>query len=261
MYSEGDHIALKEIGQAKDYYIRLCFRDINIKRRSGRIVNAPDVDRYVTELAEILAANMADLMIQPFIVPSYSGAVLKLGHTIYIEAVYGIAPTLFHKGRFSYRAIFTEQRLIYSETTDQGIALLWKNGSVVKAREPGWIHYDPKSAFFQIAAMLNNLDNVLLEWSMVDDSIIFFDHKDLPLSSDFWQLREKPPLLPRCVTTSMEEVKKAPLPKRVLFLNYPDFGYISQARASDFVVIKRGALLSHVSVYSIYEDYKCVFHK
>jgi hypothetical protein len=259
MYSEGDHFALNEIGQARNYYVRLCFRDTATKSRAGRIVSARDVEQYVAKLAEISALNVADLVIQPFIVPTHSGAVLKLGNTMYVELANGIAPTLFHKGRCSYRAILTGEKLIYSESIEQDLTLVWDKNSIVVARESAMVKYDPESIFFQMGERLGNLDNILLEWCVINDSLVFFDHKDLHSASGFLELRQSPPVLPRSVSATLDEVREAPLTKRVLFLDYPDLEYLSQARAADYVVVKNGALLSHVSVYSIHENYKCVF--
>lgn len=258
MFTFQDHISLNELGDAKFYYVRLCFRDHSIKRRAGRIVNIDDIDKYLIDLAEISASNAADLLIQPFIIPRYSGAVIKIDSTVFIEATYGIAPTLFHRGRVSHRAILAGKELVCSEVMDQGIALVWENGSVVKVNELGWNKYNPQMTYIQIAESITILDNILLEWAVIDDSLFFFDHKDIPPSSCFLQLLEKPSVIPRCVTTTMKEVEESPL-KSVLFLDYPDLDYLHQARGADYVVIDSGALLSHVSIYSIFENYKCVF--
>lgn len=258
-YSVQDRIPLDQLESAKFYYVRLCFKDKNIKRRAGGIVNINDLDKYLIGLSEISASNAADLLIQPFIVPLYSGAVVKTGSIIFVEASYGIAPTLFHKGRISQRAVIEGKKIVCSESIDQDIALVWKKNSVVQVNSSGWAKYNPQEIYIQIAEMLTNLDNILLEWAVLDNTLFFFDHKDLPTSSCFLQLYEEPNTIPLCVTTTLKEVEAASPSARVLFLDYPDLDYLPQARGSDYVVISRGALLSHVSVYSIFESYKCVF--
>jgi hypothetical protein len=259
MFSEGDYAAIESRGGAEYYYVRLCFRDKSSKRRVGRIVHADEVDPYLVELAKISESDTADLVIQPFVTPSYSGAVMRMGDVVFVEAAYGIAPTLFHRGRFSHRGILSQRRLICSESVDQVMALIWQSGSITKVEAPGWTEYDPQAVFVEIAAMVDRLDNVLLEWGIVDGGLVFFDHKDVPPSSGFLQLLEKPPLIPRSVTASVKEIEESPQPKRLLRLDYPDFVHLPQAQASDFVVIRKGALLSHLSVYSLYQGYKCAF--
>lgn len=260
-YKNGDDVSVSDIGSTQYYYIRLGFMGDHIKRNEWRIVHKDDLKRNLADLATIAEESPADLIIQPFCYPIYSGAAFKAGNIIFVEMAYGLAQTVLHRGRFSYRAILVDQRIVCSETANQGVAMILDNNSMTCVPEYGWGKYNPDNAVTEIAKFITNTDNIVFEWGMINDSLVFFDHKEINVASGFFELNQSPPRIPLSVSTTIQETKEFPLPKHMLFLDYPDINNLSKARTVDFVIIKKGALLSHLSVYSFSESYKCVFQE
>jgi hypothetical protein len=260
MFSACDQIPDGGINDSEFYYVRLCFLDSKVKRRSARIVPAKDLFAYIRELSIVANESPADLLIQPAMSPTFSGGALKIGCGVLIETVYGLPPTLFHRGRIAHRAVLSGKRVVLSQAVQQGVSHVLQNGSVSEISESGWDKYNPETHYPVLIDLIGTLDNVIVEWGVVGGGVVFFDHKIVPGSTCYAELRVTPPALPLCVTTSMVDVENSPLPRQTLFLEYPDLRQLADALLADYVVIKAGALLSHLAVYSLRERYKCVFH-
>lgn len=258
-YKRGDTLSIEELGTADSYYIRLYFKNEALGRSEWRVVQGDEVSRYLEELAVIADTNEGDLFAQPLLNTTYSGAVLKRSNIILAETAYGLAPTLLHRGRFSYRVILMDEQTVISEMENQGIAVIRENNSITTVQETGWDKYNPQSIFLSIAKLLKPIDNILLEWGVVNDSVAFFDHKQIDDTSALSELNQSPPRIPRSITTNVKDFETSPLPKRVLYVDYPEFQTLNQARNYDYVLVNKGALLSHLSVYSLFENYKCIF--
>lgn len=252
-------VTIANLANSEHYYVRLCFLDSTVKTRAGGIVGAVDVAAYARELLDIATDLPVDLLIQPMMTPTCSGGMLKIGDAVLIESVDGLAPKLFQRGKFSFRAVLLKNKVVFTQIADQPAACP-KDISMATSPEgqPRFHQYHTGVPCLSLVELTRTLDNMILEWGFVDDKVVFFDYKSVPDSNCYAELRARTPSVPLSVTASIADVESSPL-RRVLPLEYPDINYLSEARESDYVVIKRGALLSHLAVYSLWEQYKCVF--
>jgi hypothetical protein len=255
-YQHGDVFSLVDLGQTHIYYVRLCFRKEAHRRDKWKVVRAEEIASELVELAS--ETLIGDLIIQPFLLTSCSGAILKRKSVALVEVAQGLAPTLLRYGRFYYRAIVEDRKTVCSETVEQDMSVIWKETGISPDSATGITINDADALTSRLISFIAPLEHNLLEWGTIGDDIVFFDHKNIPMNSGFFELSEHPPRIPRSITTTVTAIA-ASSSKSVLRLDYPDLIALPIARRSDFVLVRHGALLSHLSVYSLNENYKCAF--
>lgn len=254
-YRPGDFFSLEDLGQTTNFYVRFCFREEARRRDKWQVVRAEEIESILVEFA---SDTHGDAIIQPFLLTIRSGAVLKQRGVALVEVAQGLAPTLLRHGRFYYRAVVRDLKTVCDETVDQDITVTLGESGIAAHRVTGKPSNDADTLTCRVVGLISSLQHILLEWGTIGDDIVFFDHKDIPIRSGFFELSERPPRIPRSVTTTVTAITTSSS-KRILQLEYPDLENLARARESDFVLVKRGALLSHLSVYSFNEPYKCAF--
>lgn len=255
-YRPSDVFSFEDLGQAAIYYVRFCFRKEARRRDKWKVVRSEEI---ASELAEFDSETLiGDVIIQPFLLTGRSGAILKRNNVALVEVAQGLAPTLLRYGRFYYRAVVDDCKIVCSETVEQDMSVLWKETGIFPDSTPIITINDADALTSHLINFIVPLEHILLEWGTIGDDIVFFDHKNIPMNSGFFELSERPPRIPRSITTTVSAIAASPS-KSVLRLDYPDLVALPDARRSDFVLVKHGALLSHLSVYSLNENYKCAF--
>jgi len=255
-YRPGDVFPLEDLGQTANFYVRFCFRKEARRRDKWQVVRAEEIESILVEFAS--DSHIGDAIIQPFLLTIRSGAVLKQSGVALVEVAQGLAPTLLRHGRFYYRAVVRDLTTVCDETVDQDITVTLGESGIAPHKVTGKTSNDADTLTSRVVALITSLQHILLEWGTIGDDIVFFDHKEIPIRSGFFELSDHPPRIPRSVTTTVTAITTSSS-KRILQLEYPDLENLARARESDFVLVKHGALLSHLSVYSFNEPYKCAF--
>jgi hypothetical protein len=250
-YLVSDEFSLMALPFAPTYYVRLALGQAR-PFKSGRLVAHSDVQATAATLRSRLGSEPADLIVQPLVPVFCSGAAIKLDATFLVEAVFGAPPVLMRSGRFSYRLLYVDDRLMLDGIADQGVALTFRDGGVHRQSTVGWVEYRAHAPAAMLRDVLREVDNGIFEWGYTDSSIIIFDYRAVPAGA-FPTLRGESPSIPGVVNSRSRTAEGS------LLLEYPDLRFLDDAIRRGYVVIRKGAVLSHLSVYAREQGYGCEF--
>ncbi len=235
-------------------YLRLVYSDMKYPHYIYQLCRKVDIAESLSHLLKTgtdRGIEDFDLLLQPLLSFRWSGAVLAKSRGCLIEVVCGAPTALFRDGIVRDRYYVNRQgKCLAKEHFAQFEDVRWQNGS--------WCRTPVEDDAFPLSRYLAELRlpdlecDTLYEIGFTDETTFFLESKRVP-----------PHALPCLNTMTLEHplvISSGPVNAccKTRDLEYPAFSQIEQIDASEKVLVKHGALLSHLSLEMIRRNIKCI---
>lgn len=240
------------------YSIRLSFSNVAYPHNFQSIVDVNNIDTAIHNLLNKAKNNnicLYDIICQPLQENvMWSGGIVKRATGTFIELVYGAGKTIFREGQYFYR-YFRNETVEFKSFGNQNIYVKWYDGCLVEEKLAYFSSTTQQDVLDDIVRLIHEIrlkDNKLYEFGIVNDSVVFFECKELIKNS--YRNLEK-------VFTEDEYsiIDTCEYCDDFISLDLPLFDYIDQLSSDSTVFINGGSILSHLAFYCTQEHIPCKF--
>lgn len=238
------------------FYVRINFPDNayphHLSSCSHKENISNDLESFIKK-SKGLNKNQFDIIIQPILNFQWSGVALVRKDLILIEIVFGHPISLLRLGEYKFRFLFDKgKNLLDINEGVQSTYMEWKKNELIKSNE---------------IIRTVNIDQIITELKKIrGDEIQLYEFGFS--QPDFYYLEFKS-LNPKSFPSLSNNVIQKPFIvlneknngieyKKIKFAN-PSLENLKNISIENDVIIENGALLSHFSTYSAFQNINCVF--
>lgn len=239
----------------KYWYIRFNFSDIDYPHHISLVSEKEDILKNLSKLSNhvrTLGENKYDIIIQPMLNFSYSGAALiKENHTL-IELVSGHPWSLFRLGEYSLRLLLNKDGdLLQKKEGQQKTFTSLHEGSIKMT--PCSNNKVNISEIFETVSKIQTPKEKVIEFGIVESELIYLESKETnPLSYKDTHL-QLPTGKPFIIHDDQD------LKKTTVHIQAPTFREIKNIKEHQTYLIESGAYLSHFVTYCASKNINCTF--